>query len=62
VLDALRLPAADLVGTEDPIFGAVHTFAERVDGSFLALEGRNVVTTFLAAGEIVTAIERFLEA
>ncbi len=42
------------------MFADVRAFAERVDGHFLALEGRNHITAFLAAGEIVAAVERFL--
>jgi len=57
---ALNAPLLAIAGTQDPIFTAVRAFAERVDGRFLALEGRNHVTTFLAADEIVTAVERFL--
>lgn len=60
ILAALKAPLLAIAGTQDPIFAAVRAFAERVDGRFLALEGRNHVTTFLAVGEIVTAIERFL--
>jgi pimeloyl-ACP methyl ester carboxylesterase/ubiquinone/menaquinone biosynthesis C-methylase UbiE len=59
-LAALKAPLLAIAGTQDPIFPAVRAFAERVDGCFLALEGRNHVTAFLAAGEIVTAIERFI--
>jgi pimeloyl-ACP methyl ester carboxylesterase len=59
-LAVLRAPLLGIAGTRDPIFPAVRAFAELVDGSFLALEGRNHVTAFLAADEIVTAIERFL--
>lgn len=60
-LARLRAPLLAIAGTRDPIFSDVRAFAERVDGRFLAMEGRNHVTTFLAAGEIATAIERFLE-
>lgn len=59
-LAALKEPLLAIAGTEDPIFASVRAFAERVDGRFLALEGRNHVTAFLPAAEIVTAIERFL--
>lgn len=59
-LAALKAPLLVIAGTEDPIFASVRAFAERVDGRFLALEGRNHVTAFLAAAEIVTAIDRFL--
>lgn len=59
-LAALSAPLLAIAGTQDPIFGAVRAFAERVGGSFLALEGRNHVTTFLPADDIVAAIERFL--
>ena len=59
-LAALQAPPLALAGTRDPIFAGVRAFAERVGGCFLPLEGRNHVTAFLAAGEIVTAIERFL--
>ena len=40
-----------IAGTQDPIFAAVCAFAERVDGRFLAMDGRNNVTAFLAATE-----------
>jgi pimeloyl-ACP methyl ester carboxylesterase len=60
-LAALRAPLLAIAGTLDPIFTDVRAFAERVAGRFLALEGRNHVTTFLAAEEIVAAIVRFLE-
>jgi len=59
-LAALKAPLLAIAGTEDPIFAAVRTFAERVGGRFLALEERTHVTAFLAVGEIVTAIEPFL--
>ena len=59
-LAGLKAPLLAIAGTQDPIFAAVRAFAERVDGRFVALEGRNHVTAFLAAGEIVTAIELFL--
>src|SRR5262245_3486683 len=59
-LAALKAPLLAIAGTEDPIFAAVRTFAERVEGRFLALDARTHVTAFLAAGEIVTAIEPFL--
>jgi pimeloyl-ACP methyl ester carboxylesterase len=59
-LAALRAPLLAIAGTRDPIFAAVRAFAERVGGSFLALEDRNHVTAFLATAEIVTAVERFL--
>jgi pimeloyl-ACP methyl ester carboxylesterase len=59
-LPALRAPLLAIAGTRDPMFAAVHAFAERVDGCFLALEDRNHVTAFLATGEIVTAVECFL--
>jgi pimeloyl-ACP methyl ester carboxylesterase len=59
-LAALRAPLLAIAGTQDPIFAAVRAFAERVDGRFLALEGRNHVTAFLATAEIVAAVERFL--
>jgi pimeloyl-ACP methyl ester carboxylesterase len=57
---ALKTPLLAMAGTQDPVFTAVRAFAERADGRFLALEGRNHVTTFLAADEIVTAVERLL--
>jgi pimeloyl-ACP methyl ester carboxylesterase len=59
-LPTLKAPLLAIAGTQDPIFAHVRAFAERVDGCFLALEGRNHVTAFLAAAEIVKAIERFL--
>jgi pimeloyl-ACP methyl ester carboxylesterase len=59
-LAGLKAPLLAIAGTQDPIFAAVRAFVERVDGRFVALEGRNHVTAFLAAGEIVTAIELFL--
>jgi pimeloyl-ACP methyl ester carboxylesterase len=59
-LAALRAPFLAIVGTRDPIFEAVRTFAERVDGRFLALEDRNHVTAFLASAEIVAAVQHFL--
>jgi pimeloyl-ACP methyl ester carboxylesterase len=59
-LAALQAPLLAIAGTRDPIVGAVRAFAERVDGRFIALEGRNHVTAFLAVAEVVAAIERFL--
>jgi len=59
-LPALKAPLLAIAGTRDPIFAAVSAFAERANGCFVALEGRNHVTTFLATGEIVKIIERFL--
>jgi pimeloyl-ACP methyl ester carboxylesterase len=59
-LAGLKAPLLAIAGTQDPIFAAVRAFAERVDGRFVALGGRNHATAFLAAGEIVTAIELFL--
>ena len=59
-LAVLQAPLLAIAGTRDPIIAGVRDFAERVDGHFLPLEGRNHVTTFLAVGEIVTAVERFL--
>jgi pimeloyl-ACP methyl ester carboxylesterase len=59
-LAALRAPLLAIAGTQDPVFAAVRAFAERVDGRFIALEGRNHVTAFLATAEIVAAVERFL--
>jgi pimeloyl-ACP methyl ester carboxylesterase len=59
-LATLRAPLLAIAGTRDPMFAGVRAFAERVDGRFVPLEGRRHVTAFLAAGEIVTAIERFL--
>jgi pimeloyl-ACP methyl ester carboxylesterase len=59
-LAGLKAPLLAIAGTQDPILAAVRAFAERVDGRFVALGGRNHVTAFLAAGEIVTAIELFL--
>jgi pimeloyl-ACP methyl ester carboxylesterase len=59
-LVALRAPLLAIAGTQDPMFAAVRAFAERVDGRFVALEDRNHATAFLAAAEIVTAIECFL--
>jgi pimeloyl-ACP methyl ester carboxylesterase len=61
VLATLQAPLLAIAGTRDPIFADVRAFAERVAGRFVALEGRNHVTTFLAAGEIATVIERFLD-
>ena len=61
-LAALKAPLLAVAGTEDPIFAAVRTFAERVEGRFLALDGKTHVTAFLAADEIMTAIEPFLAA
>ena len=40
-----------IAGTQDPIFAAVCAFAERVDGRFLAMDGRYNVTAFLAAAD-----------
>ena len=59
-LAALKAPLLGIAGTQDPIFAAVRAFAEQVDGRFLALDGSNHVTAFLAAAEIVTAIECFI--
>ena len=59
-LAALKAPLLAIAGTEDPIFAAVRTFAQLVEGRFLALDGKTHVTAFLAAGKIVTAIEPFL--
>jgi pimeloyl-ACP methyl ester carboxylesterase len=59
-LAGLTAPLLAIAGTQDPIFGAVRAFADRAGGSFLALEGRTHVSTFLAADEIVTAIQRFI--
>ena len=59
-LAVLKAPLLAIAGTQEPIIADVRAFAERVDGHFLALEGRNHVTAFLPAAEIVTAIERFL--
>jgi pimeloyl-ACP methyl ester carboxylesterase len=59
-LAALKAPLLSIAGTQDPIFAAVRAFAERVDGRFLALDGSNHVTAFLATDAIVTAVERFL--
>jgi pimeloyl-ACP methyl ester carboxylesterase len=58
-LAALLAPLLAIAGTRDPIFTAVRAFAERVDGHFLALEDRNHATAFLAAAEIVMAVEHF---
>jgi pimeloyl-ACP methyl ester carboxylesterase len=59
-LVALQAPLLAIAGTRDPILAGVRAFAGRVGGRFAALEGRSHVTAFLAAGEIVTAIESFL--
>lgn len=60
-LATLRAPLLAIAGTQDPIFADVRAFAARVAGRFVALDGKNHVTTFLAAGAIATAVERFLD-
>jgi pimeloyl-ACP methyl ester carboxylesterase len=59
-LAALRAPLLAIAGTREPMLAAVRAFAERVAGRFLALEDGHHATAFLAAAEIVKAVERFL--
>jgi pimeloyl-ACP methyl ester carboxylesterase len=60
-LTRLKAPLLAIAGTDDPIFGSVRALAEQVGGSFLALDGLNHITAFLATGQILPAIERFLD-
>jgi pimeloyl-ACP methyl ester carboxylesterase len=59
-LASLKAPLLAVAGTQDPIFAAVRALAEKGGGSFIAVDGRNHVTTFLASERIAPAIEAFL--
>jgi pimeloyl-ACP methyl ester carboxylesterase len=60
-LSRLKAPLLAIAGTDDPIRGSVRALAEQVGGSFLALDGLNHITAFLATGQILPAIERFFD-
>jgi pimeloyl-ACP methyl ester carboxylesterase len=60
-LTRLKAPLLAIAGTDDPNRGSARALAEQVGGSFLALDGLNHITAFLAAGQILPAIERFFD-
>lgn len=56
LLADLRAPVLAVAGTRDPYFESVVRFAGMVRGRFMALEGRNHFSCFLAVAECIPTI------
>lgn len=56
LLTELRAPVLAVAGTRDPYFESVVRFAATIHGRFMALEGRNHFSCFLAVAECIPMI------
>jgi pimeloyl-ACP methyl ester carboxylesterase len=61
MLAVLERPLIAIAGMDDPSFASIKKMANRAGGGFVALEGRNHFTSFLAVEEIGRAVLGFFE-